>query len=223
MSDRIRESLIDLAQAVARAGLVVGAGGNIAARVGGDQLWVTPRGWSLAELTVNDLVRVSLDGQRLEGANVPTSELDLHLAALRERSDVTWSVHLHPPTATLLHALDIPIRTITTDHAFYLRSIAEVPYLHPGSTELAAAVAAELASGAVVVLLRHHGCLVVADAADLALSRAANLEAAATANYRARLLGADPVECPPEFLAHVRSQEARGQGYGLRSIQEDVS
>ena len=80
--------------------------------------------------------------------------------------------------ATLLHGLDIPIRTITTDHAFYLRSIATVPYRHPGSAQLAEAAAAELTAGADVVLLRHHGCLVVADTADLALSRAVNLEAA---------------------------------------------
>jgi L-fuculose-phosphate aldolase len=219
VTDRIRESVIDLGRAVARAGLVVAAGGNIAARVGDDQLWVTPKGWSFADLRADDLVRVTLAGDRLDGANLPTSELPIHLAAMRARRDVAWSVHLHPPMATLLHALDIRIRTITTDHAFYLRSIATVPYLHPGSGQLADAAAEELATGADVLLLRHHGCLVVADTPDLALSRAVNLEAAATATYRARLLGDDTIACPPEFIEHVRSEEARGRGYGLRRAQ----
>src|SRR5205823_8213145 len=107
-------------------------------------------------------------------------------------------------------------RTITTDHAFYLRAIATVPYLHPGSAELANAAAAELAGGADVVLLRHHGCLVVGDTPDLVLSRAVNLEAAAEATYRTRLLGDDSTACPPEFLEHVRNEEARGHRYGLR-------
>ena len=75
-------------------------------------------------VSANDLVRVSLDGRSVDGANAPTSELALHLAALRVRPDVAWSLHLHPPMATLMHALEIPIRTITTDHAFFLRSIA---------------------------------------------------------------------------------------------------
>lgn len=216
MTSQIRESLVGLAQAVARAGLVVAAGGNIAARVGDDQLWVTPTGWNLADVGADDLVRVSLDGDRVEGTGTPTSELPIHLAAMRTRRDVVWSVHLHPPMTTLLHALDVPIRTITTDHAFYLRSIASVPYLHPGSERLAVAVAAELDAGTEVVLLRHHGCLIVADTAELALSRALNLEAAATATYRARLLGDDVTACPPEFLDHVRGEEARGRGYGLR-------
>jgi hypothetical protein len=43
-----------------------------------------------------------------------------------------------------------------------------------------------------------------------------NLEAAAVATYRARLLGDDTTICPPEFLDHVHSEEARGRGYGLR-------
>ena len=215
MTDRTREAVVSLAHAVARAGLVVAAGGNIAARVSDDQLWVTPTGWNFTDLSAGDLVRVSLDGDLLEGVNAPTSELPIHLAAMRARHDVVWSVHLHPPMATLLHALDIRIRTITTDHAFYLRAISTVPYLHPGSAQLADAAAAEL-DAADVVLLRHHGCLIVADTAELALSRALNLEAAATATYRARLLGDDSTACPPEFLEHVRSEESRGRGYGLR-------
>ena len=46
---------------------------------------------------------------------------------------------------------------------------------------VAAAVAAQL-DGAEVVLLKHHGCLLVAAAADLAYQRAMNLEAAAMAS-----------------------------------------
>ena len=216
MTDSIRKHVIDLGRAVARAGLVVAAGGNIAARVTDDRMWVTPTGWSLADLGAANLVQVSLDGRRLEGALAPTSELLLHLAALQARRDVMWSMHLHPPMATLLPVLDIPIRTITTDHAFYLRDIATVPYLHPGSAELANAAAAELAAGADVVLLRHHGCVIVGDTPDLVLSRAVNLEAAAEATYRARLLGDHSAECPPQFLEHVLEEEARGRRYGLR-------
>ena len=217
MTEQTPENVIRLARAVARAGLVIGAGGNIAARAGSDQLWVTPTGWSLSDLNADDLVLVSGDGRRLEGANAPTSELLLHLAAMRARPDVACSLHLHPPMATLLHAVDVKIRMITTDHAFYLRSIATVPYLHPGSAQLADAAAAELASGVDIVLLRHHGCLVVAETFDLAMSRAMNLEAAAEATYRARLLGDRSTACPPEFLEHIRSEEAHGRIYGLSS------
>jgi L-fuculose-phosphate aldolase len=211
-----RERLVELGRTVVSAGLVVAAGGNIAARAGADELWVTPTGWSLADLGPDDLATVRLDGRQAGGAHAVTSELPLHLAAFRARADAVWSLHLHPPTATLLDALNIPIRTITTDHAYYLRSIARVPYLQPGTDQVADAAGTALAEGADVVLLRHHGCLVVADTVDAALARALNLEAAATATYRARLLGDHATVCPADFMEHVRSDEARGHRYGSR-------
>ncbi len=216
MTGSTRERLIGIGRAVAEAGLIVAAGGNIAARTGDEKALVTPTGLSLADLAADELAEVSLDGRQLRGMRAPTSELPLHLAALRARPDVAWSLHLHPPMATLLDALGIPIRTITTDHAFYLRSIASVAYLHPGTAELARAAAAALGAGADVVLLRHHGCLVVAATPEVLLSRAMNLEAAATATYRARLLGDHSTVCPPEFLDHVRGEEAQGNVYGAR-------
>jgi L-fuculose-phosphate aldolase len=115
--------------------------------------------------------------------------------------------------ATLLHAAGLPIRRITTDHAYYLRRLGTVPFIQPGSDGLAWAVAAEL-TDADVVLLGHHGCVIVADSFDVGFSRAANLEAAATATYRAHVLGADVAECPPGFLAEVEAQEAAGIVYG---------
>ena len=221
MTDEIRDRIVGIGRTVVDAGLVVAAGGNIAVRSGDQRLWVTPTGLSLGNLTAVDLAEVSLDGRHLHGTRAATSELPLHLAALRVRPDVAWSLHLHPPMATLLDALDIPIRTITTDHAYYLRSMAGVPYLHPGSAEIAEATAQVLLAGADVVLLRHHGCLVVADTPDLLLSRAMNLEAAATATYRAQLLGDDTTVCPPQFLEHTRAQEARGYRYGSRRATTD--
>jgi L-fuculose-phosphate aldolase len=57
------------------------------------------------------------------------------------------------------------------------------------------------------VILGHHGCSVVAGDLDLALKRVLNLEEAATATYRALLLGRTVPECPPEYLARVTAAE----------------
>ena len=159
------------------------------------------------------LATVTIDGNVVVAGPRPTSELSLHLAAFTARPDAKVCLHLHPPMATLLHALGLPIRRITTDHAFYVRRVGEVPFLHPGSDALAAAVAGEL-EGADIVLLRHHGCVVVADSFDLVFSRAANLEAAAVATYRAMTLGVPVQECPPDHIARVEAQERVGVVYG---------
>jgi L-fuculose-phosphate aldolase len=212
--DTTAEGLVALGRRVMAAGLVVASGGNLAARLPGqNRVLVTPRGWALDALDVSVLATVGLDGRHISGTYVPSTELALHLAAFGARSDAGVCLHLHPPMATLLHAVGRPIRRITTDHAYYLRRLTEVPFVQPGSDRLARAVAAELAD-ADIVLLRHHGCLIVADSFDVGFSRAANLEAAAVATYRAHLLGAEAAECPPEFLAEVEAQEAAGMVYG---------
>jgi L-fuculose-phosphate aldolase len=214
MADATAESLVALGRRVVAAGLVVASGGNLAARLPEpDRILVTPRGWALDELDVAALATVGLDGRHIFGPHAPTTELALHRAALGSRSDAAVCLHLHPPMATLLHAAGRPIRRITTDHAYYLRRLEAVPFIQPGSDQLARAVVAGLAD-ADVVLLAHHGCLIVADSFEVGFSRAANLEAAATATYQAHVLGADVAECPPEFLAEVEAQEAAGVVYG---------
>jgi L-fuculose-phosphate aldolase len=215
--------LVALGRRVVAAGLVVASGGNLAVRLPHqDYILVTPRGWALDELDAASLVTVGLDGRPVAGVNAPTTELALHLAAFRARPEIGVCLHLHPPMATLLDAIGRPIRRITTDHAYYLRRLGAVPFIQPGSERLAHAVAAELAD-ADVVLLRNHGCVIVANSADVGFSRAANLETAALATYRAYLLGARAAECPPEFLAEVEAQEAAGVFYGRDEKHEETA
>lgn len=201
-------AIVRLGRRVAGAGLVVGAGGNISVRTGSDEILVTPSGCALDELRPEGLVTLGLDGAVRGGTAAPSSEHPMHLAAHRARPDAGVVVHVHPPHATLLVALGRSIRLITLDHAYYVRRLAVVPYLPSGSAALADAVAERL--GEVdVVLLAHHGCLVVAPDPEAAYERVANLEAAATATYRALLLDDATTVCPPEYLAAVEAREAR--------------
>jgi L-fuculose-phosphate aldolase len=200
------DAIVRLGARVARAGLVVGAGGNISVRTGPDEILVTPSGRPLDEIDRAELVTLGLDGVVRSGEARPSSESHTHLAAHRTRPDAPVVVHVHPPHANLLAAGGHRIRLITLDHAYHVRRVALVPYVPAGTVELAEAVAGRLADVDVVVMT-HHGCVVVAPDADTAYERAVNLEAAATATYRALLLGDTTTECPPEYLARVEALE----------------
>ena len=216
MTDRrtIGEALLHEGGKLVTAGLVVGTGGNLSGRVASDDAFIiTPSGYSLGELTPDDLVEVRLDGKLPAARRRPSTEWQMHAEAYRARPDARFVFHLHPPVSATLHAICKPIRCFTTDHAYYVGDLREVPYTHSGTLELALAVAAQL-DGANVVLLRHHGCLVVAETADLAYQRAMNLEAAAMATYRALVLGDETTVTPPEYMERIRSLEAAGEGYG---------
>jgi L-fuculose-phosphate aldolase len=205
--DSLLAEVARLGRVMAAAGLVAATGGNLSARLGEGEMAVTAAGAALADLEPGGFVRVDLaagDHATAPDGPRPSSEWRVHAAAYRARPDASVVFHLHPPLATLLHALGREIRLITLDHAYYLRQVAEVPYLPPGTDELALATAQAL-GGADVVLLKHHGCVVVASDPGRAFQRSMNLEEAALATYRALLLGDIATACPPEFLSSLPS------------------
>jgi L-fuculose-phosphate aldolase len=97
-------------------------------------------------------------------------------------------VHLHPQTAILLDALGESVRLVTSDHAYYVRRVARVPFYPPGSNELAGAAAAAVADGTNCVILAHHGCSALGPDVPMAYRRASNLDEAAQLTYNALLL-----------------------------------
>lgn len=200
-----RDQLAHVGREVVRAGLVVGSGGNLSARTpGGDSCWVTATGAWLDRLDRSSFVpvRISDGAEPLPAAVAPSSEVALHLATYRARPDVRAIVHLHPQSVLLLDALGVDIRLITTDHIFYLRRVARVPFRLPGTTELADLAAVAAGDGTNCLILSRHGCSVLADSVELAHKRAANLEEAARLTYQALVVGRlDALPgAPPEFL-----------------------
>lgn len=214
MKDAHLELIEQLATAGRRAvsgGLVIGSGGNLSARLpGSDECVMTATGTWLDALGPTDFSLVGLDGTVRDGHGQPSSELPLHLASYRARPDVGAVIHLHPQYCVLLTALGHPIRLITTDHAYYVREIATIPWMPSGTQELADASAAALDGGCNCVVLGNHGCSVVADSVELAYKRAANLEEASIATYSALLLGDRDAICPPAYLERIRATEAVG-------------
>ncbi len=205
----LREQLAHVGREVARAGLVVGSGGNLSARTpGSDEFWVTGAGTWLDRLVPDSFAAVRVKrGSVVGGARTaPTTEVALHIATYRARPDVNAIVHLHPQATVLLDALGEDVRLITTDHAFYLRRVARTPFHPPGSRRLAAAAARAAAGGTNCVILAHHGCSVLGESVETAHRRAVNLEEAARLTYRALLLTGDlrgrPIpDCPWDFAS----------------------
>jgi len=209
----LRDQLAHVGSDVVRAGLVVGSGGNLSARLpGGDECWVTASGTWLDRLGPASFARVRIaDGCTLpdEPQVRPTSELALHLAVYRARPDVRAIVHLHPQSMLLLDALGVPIRLVTTDHAFYLRRVVTVPFAPPGGQRLARAAADAAADGTNCLILSRHGCSVLAGSVELAHKRAVNLEEAARLTYRALAVGRldDLTPLPADYLDQLPDAE----------------
>jgi L-fuculose-phosphate aldolase len=198
--------LSDLGKRFVERGLIVGSGGNLSMRLPDKKSFlITGTGTQLDRLGEESFAVVGLDGSFSSEGMQPSSEYRVHLATYQSRSDVNTCIHLHPQASVLLAALGIDTKFVTVDHLYYLRKVVRIPWLRPGTQEIADAVAREVASCNVLVL-ENHGCVVVADDPELAYSRALNLEQASELTLRSRMLRIDPLEVPGVYREYLESK-----------------
>lgn len=199
------DQLLDAGRHLVARGLVQASGGNLSVRLPGtDTFLVTGSGTWLDRLTADDLVEMTLDGERVGGAQRPSVEWKLHQRSYAVRPDVQAVIHLHPQHVLLVDMLGAPIRFTTLDHQFYVGSAGRVPFHPAGSQEIADA-AADAARDHDAVVMSHHGCSTLGDTVSMALRRALNLEEAATMTYRLLMAGDTTTDFPQEWKGNIIS------------------
>ncbi|HQZ11095.1 MAG TPA: class II aldolase/adducin family protein [Ornithinibacter sp.] len=199
------DQLLDAGRHLVTRGLVQASGGNLSVRLPGtDHFLVTGSGTWLDRLTADDLVELTLDGERVDGAQRPSVEWKLHQRTYAVRPDVQAVIHLHPQHVLLVDMLGAPIRFTTLDHQFYLGSAGRVPFHPAGSQEIADA-AADAARDHDAVVMAHHGCSTLGDTVSMALRRALNLEEAAAMTYRLLMAGDATTDFPQEWKGNIIS------------------
>jgi ribulose-5-phosphate 4-epimerase/fuculose-1-phosphate aldolase len=150
---------------VARRGLVRCSSGNVSVRLDETRMLVSAtRSW-METITAGQVAVCRIaDGERLEGPK-PTVELGFHAGILRARPEVNVVLHFQTPHATALacRAEDGIDFNVIPEIPFYIGPVARVPYLVPGSRELAAAVADAMRKHDMVVMSNHGLVTVAAD------------------------------------------------------------
>src|SRR6476619_4153672 len=106
-----------------KAGLDEGVAGHITVRDPGDPstYWVNPFGMHFSMIKSSDLVRVSHEGEVVEGDRaVNGAAVAIHCAVHAARPDVLAAAHAHGPYGKTLSSLEIGIEPLTQDAcAFY--------------------------------------------------------------------------------------------------------
>ena len=163
----------------AERGLLRCSSGNLSWRVGDGRMLVTrTRSW-LGRLTADDIAVCSIqDGVSLNGVK-PTVEVRFHAGILRARPDVDVVFHYQSPCATALACQKL--RRVNYDVIpevpFYIGPVGQVPYLPPGSPELADAVIGAMKKHDLAVMA-NHGQITVARDFDHAIQSAEFFELA---------------------------------------------
>ena len=155
---RLRRLIAKACKALYAKNLVAATDGNVSARLGPDRVLITPSSLSKGDVRARDLLVCDLQGRKIRGPGAPSLEIQMHLAAYRQRPDIGAVVHAHPPLATaFLFAgreswLNEPIAPEVVAH---LGRVPAVPYFTPGSRLLADAFGMEIKNHDVVLLLQH--------------------------------------------------------------------
>jgi len=184
-------------------GLVSGTAGNVSGRVDRERAVLTPSSLPYAEMTLDDLVVVDLDGTVLEGDRSPTSEKDLHLECFRAFPEVGGVLHCHARHASMFAVARRQIPAAVDESVIYLGGdIPVADYQPSGSVELAHAVVACLAERS-AALMANHGLVCVGKSPADALHAALVVEHNAEIVWGSMSLGG-PAALPADAVANLR-------------------
>lgn len=151
------DEFVRQARRVGECGLTICSSGNLSWRVG-DKVLLSGTGSWVPELTADRVAIVCLEtGEVLNGVR-PTMESTFHLGVLRERSDVNVVLHFQSPYATALACRKQLPDTLNFTAEVPLHvgdTIPAVPFMRPGSKELADAVVKAMAEHNSIMLMKH--------------------------------------------------------------------
>ncbi len=160
-----RQEIIKTCLRMAQLGFFIGTWGNISVRVDGGFL-ITPSRVDYPRMTPEDIVLISMDGERRSGERLPSSEMELHRAILLALPAMNAVVHTHSPMASALSVFQVGIPVVTEDMAQIIGGpINCSPYVPGGRHKDLAKMAMESIGRSNALILANHG--VVCSGANL--------------------------------------------------------
>jgi L-ribulose-5-phosphate 4-epimerase len=211
----LRADLVAQHDTLVRYNLVVWTGGNVSARVPGeDRFLIKPSGVEYDHLTAADMVLCDLEGNVVEGARAPSSDTAAHAYVYRNMPHVGGVVHTHSTYATAWAARAEAIPCVLTAMADEFGGEIPIgPFAIIGDDSIGRGIVETLdGHRSRAVLMQNHGVFTIGRDARDAVKAAVMAEDVARTVHIARQLG-EPVPMPPEAIDTLfdRYQNVYGQ------------
>ena len=121
MLEELKKQVYEANMELPRLGLVTFTWGNVSGIDREKGLFVIkPSGVEYEKLTPEDMVVMSLDGEKVEGELNPSSDTKTHMVLYRRFPDIGGIVHTHSPWATSWAQAGRSIPCYGTTHADYI-------------------------------------------------------------------------------------------------------
>ena len=158
--EEIKNEIIRVIRVLYKREMITALGGNVSARMPGEnEFWITPSQVFKGALKVEDLVKVDLEGNLVQGYLKPSIETPMHATVYKIRPEVNAVVHAHNPYTLGLALAGVSIPPITDEAVILLRKVEVVPFALPGTDKLASYVGEVLKKGVKAIILQNHGVL----------------------------------------------------------------
>ena len=184
-SDFMRQRICDIGHRLWLMGFCPSNAGNIVVKICDDEFLCTPHGVSKGSMTPDMILKVDGDLNVLEGCAPyeTTSEIRVHIRALqtREMFGATASVHTHAPYCQLYSLLGVPFMEQKGEFVGP-RNVPCVPYVKPGTWELADSIIPAMKE-APYVLMGAHGPVTVGKTLEEAFMLMESIEHTAQIAY----------------------------------------
>jgi ribulose-5-phosphate 4-epimerase/fuculose-1-phosphate aldolase len=179
--EHTRQAIVRWGRSLFERGLTAGSSGNISVKYD-DFYLMTPTNSCLGFLDPMRLAKLSLNGSLISG-DPPTKELPLHISFYEARQSARAIVHLHSTYATALSCLndtdpDDAVPPITPYVVMRVGRVPVVPYMRPGSADVAIHIR-DKAPNHAAILLGNHGPVVAGSSLESAVFAMEELEATA--------------------------------------------
>jgi L-fuculose-phosphate aldolase len=183
------EEVLAAAKELLEKGLVEGTAGNISARQEDGTIVITPSSLDYREMTLDDLVVISPDGEVVSGDRPPSSEKLLHLSCLAAYDDIACVIHSHAIHASMFAVAQQPVPACIDEFSVYIGGdVRCTEYAMSGTDELGEQAVKAL-EGRGAALIANHGMVAVAPTTAKAMHITALVERSAKIIWGARQLG----------------------------------
>lgn len=173
----LRSLVAETGRLLLQKGLVARTWGNISARKDDTHFAISPSGLSYEGMKPEDVPIYNVTDGSYEGPRKPSSEKKIHAAAYETFKDVNFVVHTHQDYATAAGLIGADLLDMTPEEKALLGDIRVAGYGLPGTKKLKKNVAAAMQAGSKVVLMLHHGAVILGSDRDDAVKKAEVLEA----------------------------------------------
>jgi len=228
MHEDLKQRMIEAGRILEAAGQGDWTRGHVSIRVPGepDRFYMKPSKFGLEEITLDNIITVDLDGEKVDGEFGRHNEVYIHSEVLRARPDLNAVVHTHAPYATAFSALGKPLQPVGHPGSIFAEGLpvfSETTELIT-TAERGKAVAACLGEHG-AMLLQNHGIVTAAPTIEQAIYLALSLENACMMQLWVEAAGGAKALGKPEDIKAKRKHMFRDEmfkatfAYLVRSLK----